>query len=106
MKVGKFTFEIDQRVIGAGDVTGAARARAHAGRGFDHRPDHFGMLGHSEITIGAPHDHVARPLRGMPYRMREAAGEPLEVGKTPVAALVPEPGKGTGKTSPVIQALP
>src|SRR5215471_9686827 len=63
------------------------------------------MLGHSEIIIGAPHDHVARPLRGMPDRVREAAGEPLKVGKNPVAALVPEPGKGICKIRLVIHGL-
>ena len=94
MQVGKLALELDQRVVGAGDVAGAAGAGAHAGRGLDHGADHLGMLAHAEIVVGAPHDDVARPLWGVPDCARETAGEPLEVGKHPVAALVPEPGQG------------
>ena len=94
MQVGEFALEIDQRVIGTGDIAGSARAGAHAGRRFDHRADHLGMLPHSEVIVRTPHDDVARSLRGMPDRTREAAGQSLEIGKHPVAALVPETGQG------------
>jgi hypothetical protein len=30
----------------------------------------------------------------MPDRVREAAGEPLEIGKYPIPPLIPEPTKG------------
>src|SRR5262245_37298383 len=63
------------------------------------------LVAHAEIVIGEPHDHVARPLRGMPDRVREAAGEPFEIGKNPVAALVPEPGKGICEIRVVIHGL-
>ena len=74
VQVGEFALEVDQRVIGAGDIAGAARAGAHAGRRFDHRADHFGVLAHAEIVVRTPHDDVARSCRGMPDRPREAAG--------------------------------
>src|SRR5512132_1016252 len=102
MEIGELALEIDERMIGAGDVARAAGTRAHAGRGFDHRPDHFGMLAHAEIVVGAPHDHVARSLRGVPDRARKAAGKPFEIGKDTVAAFVPEPGKGVCKIRVVI----
>jgi hypothetical protein len=34
--------------------------------------------------------------------MREASGQPFEIGEDPVAALIPEPGKGTCKIRVVI----
>jgi hypothetical protein len=34
--------------------------------------------------------------------MREAPGQPFEIGEDPVAALIPEPGKGTCKIRVVI----
>jgi len=100
MQIGELALEIDQRVVGASDVAGAARARAHTGCGLDHRSDHFGMLAHPEVIVGAPDDDVARPLRGMPDRMREAPGKPFEIGKDPVAVFVPEPGEGVRKIGP------
>ena len=102
MEVGKLALQVDQRVIGAGDVAGAAGACAHTRCGFDHRPDHLRVLTHSEVIIGAPHDDVPRPLRRMPDCMREAPGQPFEIGEDPVAALIPEPGKGTCKIRVVI----
>ena len=83
MQVGELALELDQRMVGARDVAGAAGAGAHAGRGLDHGADHLGMLAHAEIVVGAPHDHVARPLRGMPDRARETAGDAARGRQTP-----------------------
>ncbi len=93
MQVGELALELDQRMVGAGDVAGAAGAGAHAGCGLDHRADHLWVLAHAEIVVGAPHDDVARPLRRVPDRAREASGEPLEIGEHPVAALVLAAGR-------------
>ncbi len=102
MQVGELALELDQRMVGAGDVAGAARAGAHAGRGLHHGADHLGVLAHAEVIIRAPDDDVARPIRRVPDRAREAPGEPLEVGENPVAALVPEAGEGPGEMCGII----
>src|SRR5690242_3567650 len=81
-------------MIGAGDVAGAAGAGADAGRGLDHGADHFRMLAHAEIVVGAPDHDIARPLRGVPNRMREPAGDAFEIGEDAVAALVMEAAEG------------
>jgi hypothetical protein len=75
-------------MVGAGDVAGAAGAGAHAGRGFDHGADHLGVLAHAEVVVRAPDHDVARTVRRMPFGARKAAGEALEVGENPIAALV------------------
>ena len=106
VQIGKFAFELDQRVIVAGDIAGAAGASPHAGRGLHHSADHFGMLAHAEIVVRAPDHDILRPVRRMPDRMRKAASDPLEVGKDPVASLAPQPGKGVGKISIVIHEVP
>src|ERR1700716_3758691 len=89
--------------MGAGDVAGAASAGADPGGGFDHGADHFGMLAHPEIVVGAPDHDVARPLRGMPHRMRETACDPLEIGENPVAPLVMQAVEGGTEELAVIQ---
>ncbi len=62
MEIGEFRLELHQRMIGAGDVAGAAGAGADAGRGLDHGADHFRMLAHAEIVVGAPDHDIARPF--------------------------------------------
>src|SRR3974377_1824651 len=90
MQVSELTLELDQRVIGAGNVARAAGARPHACGHIDHRADHLWVLRHAEVVVGAPDDDFAGPLRGVPERMRETTGDTLEVGKNAVAALIPE----------------
>ncbi len=102
MQVGEFVLELDQRMIGAGNIAGAAGAGAHAGRGLDHGADHLRMLAHAEIVVGAPHDDLARPLRRMPDRVREAAGDALEIRKYAVAALVMQARQGVREKSRVV----
>src|ERR1043166_8076925 len=88
MEVGELCLELDEGMIGAGDVAGAAGAGADARRGFDHGADHFRMLAHAEVVVGAPDHDIALAFRGVPDRMREPAGNALEIGKHPVAPLV------------------
>ena len=95
VQVGELGLELDQRMIGAGDVARAARAGAHARRGLDHRADHLGVLAHAEIVVGAPDHDVALALRRMPVGVREPAGDALQVGEHPVAPLVPQRLQGT-----------
>src|SRR5215472_17153150 len=81
-------------MIGAGDVAGAAGAGADARRGLHHGADHLWMLAHAEIIVGAPDHDVARPLRGMPDRVRIAAGDALEVGEHAIAPFLMKATKG------------
>ena len=80
MQVGQFLFELHQRMMGARDVAGAAGAGADSRGGFDHGADHFGMLAHPEVVVGAPDHDIALALRRVPDRVREAARDPFEVG--------------------------
>src|SRR4051794_13781009 len=78
----------------AGDVAGAACAGADAGRGLDHRAHHLRVLAHAEIIVGAPDHDVALALGRVPERMREPAGDALEIGEHAVAPLGVEAIKG------------
>src|SRR5262249_20334299 len=106
VQVGELALEHDQRMIGAGDVAGAARAGAHAGRGLDHGADHLRVLAHAEVIIRTPYDDVARALWRMPDRARETAGEPLEIGEHPEAALITQPGQRIGEEIVVVHQRP
>src|SRR3954464_8049605 len=78
----------------ARDVAGAAGAGADAGRSLDHRTNHFRVLSHAEIVVGAPDHDVARAARRMPDRVREPAGDALEIRKNPVTPLVMKTAQG------------
>src|SRR5438309_9424610 len=80
--------------MGAGDVAGSAGAGTDTGGGFHHGADHFRVLPHPEIVVGAPDHDVARALRGVPHRVREATGDALEIGENPVAPLVMQAVEG------------
>ena len=94
MQVGQFLLELHQRMMGAGDVAGAAGAGADAGRGLDHGADHLRVLAHAEIVVGAPDHDVALALRRVPDRVRKAARDALEVGENAVAPLVMQAAEG------------
>ena len=94
VQVGELALQLDQRMVGAGDVAGAAGAGAHAGGDVDHGADHLGVLGHAEIVVGAPDHDLALAGRRMPVGVRKAAGDALKIGKYPVTALVPQFGQG------------
>src|ERR1700757_2227760 len=81
-------------MVGAGDVAGASGAGAHARGGLHHGADHFRVLPHAEIVVGAPDHDVARALRRVPHRVREPAGDTLEIGENPVAPLVMQAVEG------------
>src|SRR4029077_18261418 len=64
------------------------------------------MLAHAEIVVRAPDHNILRPLRRMPNSVWEAAGDPLQLGKHPVAAFVMQLPKRIGKICVVIHELP
>ncbi len=105
VQVGELTLELDQRMVGAGDVARAARAGAHAGCGLDHGADHLRVLGHAEVVVRAPDHDVALALRGVPDRVRKTACDALEIGENPVAALVPQFAQGRREITLVIHVL-
>ncbi len=61
VQVGELALELDERMIGTGNVAGTAGAGAKARRGRDHGADDFRMLPHAEIIVRAPNHDVARP---------------------------------------------
>jgi hypothetical protein len=105
VQVGEFALQLDQRMVGAGDVAGAAGACAHTGGDVDQGADHLGVLGHAEIVVGAPDHDLALALRRMPQRVREPAGDAFKLGKHPVAALVVQFVQGSLKEAVVIHTI-
>jgi hypothetical protein len=97
VQVGKLALQFDQRVAGAGNIAGAAGARAHAGRGLNHGADHLRMLTHAEVVVRAPDHSGARAVGGMPDRVGKTPGDAFEVGEDAVAAFLVQAGKRPGK---------
>src|SRR5579871_5301391 len=85
---------MDEGMVGAGDIARAAGAGADARGSLNHCADHLRMLAHAQIVVGAPDHHVARPLRRMPHRVWETAGETFEVRENAVAPLVMQAVEG------------
>ena len=102
VQIGELALKLDQRMIVAGDIAGAAGAGAHPGRGLDHGADHLGVLAHAEIVVRAPDHDVLRPVRRMPHRMRKAPGDAFEVGKHAVAPLAMQPVERAGEIAAII----
>ena len=102
VQIGEFMLKLHQRMMGASDVAGAAGAGADAGCGLDHRADHFRVLAHAEIIVGAPDHDVAGAFRRMPHRMGKAASDAFQIGKNPVPPFVMEAGEGGAEKLAVI----
>ncbi len=92
VEVGKLGLELDQRVVGAGDVAGAAGADAHPPRRLGHGGEHRLVLAHAEIVVGAPDDDLAGLFPVPPQGVGEAAGDPFKVGEDAIAPLGVERG--------------
>ena len=73
VQIGQFLLELDQWMVGSGDIAGAASAGADAGRGLDHGADDLRVLTHAEVVVGAPDHDIARPRRGS-ARWRRGTG--------------------------------
>jgi hypothetical protein len=97
VEIGKLSFELDQRMIGAGDVARAAGPGAETGGGFDHGAHDLRVLPHAEIIVGAPDDDFLRPLRRVPHGVRKSSGYSLEVGEDAVAPLDMQTRESVGK---------
>ena len=90
MQIRQFGLELDDGVMGAGNVAGAAGAGAVAGRGRGDRRDHNGMATHAEIIVGAPDGDFARLVRlafRAPQRIRESCSIAFKIRKNAIAAL-------------------
>jgi hypothetical protein len=87
VEVSKFCLELDNGVVGAGNVARAAREDANFRSGVAHRRDHVGMAAHAEIIVRAPDDHFADVAVVMPFRARIGAGIAFEIGEDALAAL-------------------
>ena len=59
VQVGELGLELDVIMGGAGDVAGAAGARAHLVDRLMHGGADDRVLAHAEIVVGAPHGDVA-----------------------------------------------
>src|SRR5438105_3573085 len=86
----------------AGDVARAAGAGAHPGRGLDHGTDHFRMLTHAEVVVGAPDDDVFRTLRRMPHRVRKTSSNALKIGEYSITPFGPEAGQRLGEIAVIV----
>ena len=87
VQVGELQLELDQRMVGAGNVAGAAGARAHPPRGVLHGADHRGVLAHAEIVVRAPDGDFLGMAVGAPDRPRKGTGNSFEICEHPIAAL-------------------
>jgi len=83
-------FEFDQLRICPADIARPAGACSNSGRGPDHRPDHFGVLAHAQVIIGAPDHDFLRALRRMSDSGRKSLGDLFDLGEHPITALVPQ----------------
>src|SRR3989337_1362678 len=73
---------------GAGDVAGAAGARAHFLDRRVHGGAHRRVLAHAEIVVGAPHRYAASAVLGAMVGGRIGPAAALEVGEDAIAAFL------------------
>src|SRR5712672_2834408 len=74
--------------IGAGDVSGAASARARAIDRPVHGRQHIAMLAHPQIVVAAPHGHATGlAVRTVPKGARELTRDPLQLYECPISAV-------------------
>src|SRR5260370_28474293 len=68
-----------------------AGACSHPGRGLDHRADHFRVLAHAQIVVGAPDHDFSWATRRMPDREWKSPRDPFELAEDPITPRVPQP---------------
>ena len=90
VQIGELGFKLHDGMAVAGNVAGAARARAGLPGGGAHRFDHVLMAAHAEIVVGAPDDDVALAFRRVPDGVRETRGVAFDFGEGAVATLILE----------------
>jgi hypothetical protein len=84
-EVGELKLKLDQRMVGAGDVAGAAGARAHAAGRLLHGFHDLGILPHAEIVVGAPDGDFFGSAIRPPDGAREGACNALYIRKDAIA---------------------
>jgi hypothetical protein len=91
VQVGKFGFEFDERMVGAGNIARATGADAMARRSPRHRFDYLGMASHAEIIVGAPDDDFFRAdIRTMPEGVGETVRIAFDIGENAIALFRPQ----------------
>src|SRR5260370_7316242 len=74
--------------IGAGDVSGAASARATAIDRPVHGRQHIGVLAHPQIVVAAPHGHATGlAVRTVPQGFWEFARDSLQLYECAISAV-------------------
>src|SRR3984957_18604877 len=91
-------------MVRARNVARPARPGPHARRGLDHGADHFRVLAHTEVVVGAPDHDTARSLWRMPYRIGKTAGEALQIGKDAITPLAAQSGERVGKKVVIVHS--
>src|SRR6266851_10484804 len=104
MQVGKLMLQLDQGMIGPGDVSRAAGAGAEAPCRRHHGPDHLRVLAHPEIIVRAPDHHLAPTVRRVPDSVRETTSDALKIREDAIALLIPQLAQGGGKKRVVVHA--
>src|ERR1700704_6731245 len=106
MQVSKLSLQPYQRPICARDVARSARASTHRARGATHRFNHFRMLAHSKIVVGAPDDDIPLAARAVPERMGKLSRFALQVGEDTIAVLTFQRSNGRLKTAVIVEQFP
>jgi hypothetical protein len=103
VQVGERALELDQRPVGAGDVAGTAGADAEPSGGLLHGGDDLLILAHAQIVVRAPDGNLTRIVGLVAVDgAGELAGDALQIGKHPVASLLPESVDGVFENSAII----
>ena len=93
-------------MVRARNVARPAGSGSHAGRGLDHGADHFRVLAHTEVVVGAPNDDIARALWRMPHPIGKMAGKALQIGKDAITPLTAQSGDRIGKKVVIVHGAP
>src|SRR5713226_284199 len=96
--------QLDQGMIGPGDVSRATGAGAEALCRRHHGPDHLRVLAHPEIIVRAPDHHLALTARSVPDGVRVATSDALKIREDAIALLIPQPAQGGGKKCVIVHA--
>ena len=105
VEVGEFLLQEHVIMVGAGNVSGAARAGSASVDCLVHRLQHRWMLAHAEIVVGTPDGDLARAAGAVMRRVGEPPRLPLQIGEDPVAPLPVEAGDRIAEERFVIHAV-
>ena len=88
MEIGEFLLKQNMVVVGARNIPGASRTRATVINGLLHRLNHFWMLAHAEIIVGAPDSHFLRTIGCIAGSAGEITTAAFEICENPITAFV------------------